>query len=134
MTRLMLAVSATAILAGCAPNQPWSTDMDKGAQYQHAPARTVDGVFTGANGMTLYTYDRDTVGNSACMGPCAENWPPFYAPADARASGDWSIVRRSDGRLQWAYKGHPLYYWVKDTQPGDRTGDGFNDAWRIARP
>lgn len=134
MIRLMLAVAAAAILAGCGTTQGWSTDMNKGVAYEHAPASTVDGVWTGPNGMTLYTYDRDTVGTSACMGPCAQNWPPLYAPDGSRASGDWSIVRRADGRLQWAYKGHPLYYWAKDAKPGDRTGDGVNNAWRIARP
>jgi len=130
----MLAVGATAILAGCAPYPPWSTDMDKGVAYRQAPARNVEGAWTGPNGMTLYSYDRDAVGTSACVGPCAENWPPLYAPEGSRASGDWSIVQRSDGRLQWAYKGHPLYYWSRDMKPGDRAGDGYNNAWRVARP
>lgn len=135
MIRLVLAVSATAILAGCAPNQPWTTDMDKGVAYQQAPAKAVEGVWTGPNGMTLYSYDRDAVGSSACVGPCAENWPPLYAPAGSQASGDWSIIQRADGRLQWAYKGHPLYYWSKDTRPGDQAGNGYaNGAWRVARP
>ncbi len=101
-----------------------------------APATTTDGVLTGKNGMTLYTFDRDPVGTgkSVCNGPCATNWPPLAAPADAAASGDWSIVVRDDGSRQWAFKGKPVYYWVKDQKPGDRTGDGFNNVWRLARP
>ena len=43
-------------------------------------------------------------------------------------------LARDDGSKQWAYKGKPLYTWVKDAKPGDRTGDGFNNAWRVARP
>jgi predicted lipoprotein with Yx(FWY)xxD motif len=27
-----------------------------------------------------------------------------------------------------------VYFWVKDTKPGDRTGDGFNNVWRLAKP
>lgn len=101
-----------------------------------APARVVDGMFVTPAGMTLYTFDRDTAasGKSVCNGPCATNWPPLAAPADARASGDWSVVTRDDGSRQWAYKGKPLYGWAKDSKPGDRSGDGVNNVWRIARP
>jgi predicted lipoprotein with Yx(FWY)xxD motif len=35
--------------------------------------------------------------------------------------------------LQWAYKGKPLYFWVKDQKPGDKTGDGFNNVWRVVK-
>ena len=39
-----------------------------------------------------------------------------------------------DGAKQWAYKGKPLYGWVKDTKPGDKIGDGFlNGAWHVAK-
>jgi predicted lipoprotein with Yx(FWY)xxD motif len=102
----------------------------------NAPAKVADGVLVGPNGMTLYTFDRDTAGSgkSACNGPCATNWPPLMAQAGASSSGDWTVVTRDDGGRQWAYKGKPVYYWVKDTKPGDRTGDGFNNAWRLARP
>ncbi len=101
-----------------------------------APASVADGVLTGKNGMTLYTFDRDTAGSgkSVCNGPCATNWPPLFAEDNASASGDWSIVTRDDGKKQYAYKGKPLYYWVKDAKPGDRTGDGFNNVWRLAKP
>jgi predicted lipoprotein with Yx(FWY)xxD motif len=99
------------------------------------PAKVSDGVFVDpANGKTLYTFDRDTAGKSACVAQCAVNWPPLYAPADAKASGDWTTVTRDDGRKQWAYKGKPLYTWVKDTKPGDKTGEGFNNVWRVAKP
>ena len=56
------------------------------------------------------------------------------AGAADTARGDWTIVVRDDGNRQWAYKGKPVYYWVKDMKPGDRTGDGFNNAWHLARP
>ena len=50
------------------------------------------------------------------------------------SSGDWTVVVRDDGTRQWAFRGKPVYYWAKDTKPGDRTGDGFNNVWRLARP
>lgn len=101
-----------------------------------APATVSDGVYVGANGMTLYTFDKDAAGSgkSACNGPCAQNWPPLAAPANAVASGDWTLVTRDDGSRQWAFKGKPLYYWTRDTKAGEKSGDGFNNAWRVARP
>jgi predicted lipoprotein with Yx(FWY)xxD motif len=99
------------------------------------PAKVADGVLVGANGMTLYTFDRDaTPGKSVCNGPCATNWPPLMVQAGAAATGDWSVVARDDGSKQWAYKGKPVYFWAKDQKAGDRTGDGFNGVWRLARP
>jgi predicted lipoprotein with Yx(FWY)xxD motif len=101
-----------------------------------SPTKTVDGVLTNAAGMTLYTFDKDAAGSgkSVCNGPCATNWPPLMAAADAKAAGDYTIVTRDDGGKQWAYKGKPLYLWIKDTKPGDRSGDGVNNVWRLARP
>lgn len=101
-----------------------------------APAMVADGMLTGANGMTLYTFDRDAMGSgkSVCNDACAKNWPPLMAKDGDMADGDYSIVTRDDGGKQWAYKGKPLYYWVKDQKPGDKTGDGVNNAWRVAKP
>jgi predicted lipoprotein with Yx(FWY)xxD motif len=98
-----------------------------------APARMTDGVLTNTAGMTLYTFDKDEGGKSMCNGPCAANWPPLMAGADGRTSGDWSVVTRDDGAKQWAYKSKPVYLWAKDQKPGDKTGDGFNNVWRVAK-
>jgi len=103
-----------------------------------APAKVTDTskgkALVDATGMTLYTFDRDTAGKSACNGQCAQNWPPLTAAANASASGDWSVITRDDGSRQWAYKGKPLYLWVKDTKPGEVTGDGVNNVWHVATP
>ena len=122
---LCIPLIAIGLLAGCASYETRST----------APARIESGTFVGTNGMTLYTFDKDAAGSgkSVCNGPCAVNWPPLFATDNDRPSGDWSIVTRDDGRKQWAFRGKPLYYWIKDQKPGDRTGDGVNNAWRIAR-
>jgi predicted lipoprotein with Yx(FWY)xxD motif len=115
---------ATLLAAGCSTMEP------------AAPAKVSDGVFVGSNGMTLYTFDRDAAGSgkSVCNGPCAQNWPPLMAAAGSAAKADWTVVTRDDGSQQWAYKGKPLYFWVKDQKAGDRTGDGVNNVWRLAKP
>jgi predicted lipoprotein with Yx(FWY)xxD motif len=110
-----------------------------GALAQSAePAKVADTakgkVLADARGMTLYTFDRDSAGTSACTGQCAQNWPPLLAPADAKPVGSWTIVTRPDGGKQWAYKGKPLYGWARDGKPGDVTGDGVNNVWRVATP
>jgi len=91
-------------------------------------------VLTTQQGMTLYTFDKDMAGKSACNGACADAWHPFMAPADATARDGWSVVVRDDGGKQWAYKGKPLYTWSKDQKPGDTTGEGFKDLWHAAKP
>ena len=119
---------ASLLLAGCASMG--------GSMGASAPAMASNGVLVGSNGMTLYTFDRDAAGSgkSVCNGPCATNWPPLAAAAGASASGDWSIVTRDDSTRQWAYKGKPVYFWIKDQKAGDRTGDGFNNVWHVVRP
>jgi len=114
---------ALAFLGGC-------------AAMAAAPAKVADGVLVGPNGMTLYTFDKDEAGSgkSVCNGPCAVNWPPLMASASDQASGDFSIITRDDGAKQWAVKGKPVYYWIKDTKPGDKTGDGVNKVWQVAKP
>jgi predicted lipoprotein with Yx(FWY)xxD motif len=124
----ILAAVAIVAIAGC-------STYGSGSSVATPPTKVMDGVLTNSAGMTLYTFDKDAAGSgkSTCNGPCATNWPPLLAAADARSSGDYTIITRDDGAKQWAYKGKPLYLWIKDSKPGDRTGDGFNNAWRLAR-
>jgi predicted lipoprotein with Yx(FWY)xxD motif len=99
------------------------------------PPAASNGMLVSAKGMTLYTFDKDTAGKSACNGQCATNWPPILVADGGKASGNWTIVVRDDGLKQWAYKGKPVYGWVKDSKPGDTTGDGFmNGVWHVAKP
>ena len=103
--------------------------------YAAPPAKAVDGALTDGKGMTLYTFDKDKSGSgkSVCNGQCATNWPPLAAGADAKTDGDYTVVTRDDGAKQWAYKGQPLYTWVKDQKAGDRTGDNVNNVWHVAK-
>lgn len=121
----LLAFVAALALGGCASYAAGSM-----------PAKVADGVLVGPNGMTLYVFDKDAAGSgkSVCNGPCAVNWPPLMAGTYDKASGDYTVITRDDGTRQWAYKGKPLYYWAKDQKPGDKTGDGVNNVWHVARP
>ena len=118
-------VLAAALLAGCGT-----------MMMQKSPAMMSGGMLVGANGMTLYTFDRDVAGSgkSVCNGPCATNWPPLMASDSDKPMGDYMVITRDDGKKQWAMKGKPLYYWAKDTKAGDMTGDGFaNNSWHVIK-
>lgn len=120
---LVITLSA-ALIGGCA------------AMGSASPVKTSQGMLVGPNGMTLYTFDKDVAGSgkSVCNGPCATNWPPLMASEGQLGQGDYSVITRDDGKKQWAFKGKPLYFWVKDSKPGDATGEGFNGVWRVAKP
>ena len=123
-SRILLGLSlSAALLAGC-------------AAMGSAPAKVSDGVLTGPNGMSLYTFDRDTAGSgkSVCNGPCAAYWPPLMASDMDKGSGDYSVITRDDGKKQWAFKGKPLYYWFRDKKPGDTTGHKVGGVWSVAQP
>ena len=126
MTKSFATAVALAVLltASAASAQALKTaDTDKGK------------VFVDAKGMTLYTFDKDAGGKSACNGPCAENWPPLFAADSDKPTADMTIVVRDDGKKMWAYKGKPLYTFKKDTAAGQTSGDGFlNGAWHVAKP
>ena len=128
MSRTIAAIAATAVI--CASSIAFG---------QMAPAKTADTAkgkaLVDGKGMTLYTFDKDAGGKSMCNGPCADNWPPLMASAGAKATGDWTVVTRDDGKTMWAYKGKPLYAWKNDKAAGDTDGDGkLNGAWHIAKP
>ncbi|MDP8033601.1 hypothetical protein QJU43_04570 [Pasteurella atlantica] len=103
---------------------------------QSVPVSTLNGLLTDKNGMTLYTFDKDIAnsGKSVCNDECAIYWPPLFAKDNAINDGDYSVIIRDDGKKQWAFKGKPLYYWIKDKKVGDTTGDGFRNIWRIVKP
>ena len=90
-------------------------------------------VLASARGLTLYTFTQDSPNQSNCTGECADNWQPVIAPNNAVVTGNFSLVRRQDGTLQWAYEGKPLYTWKGDGKPGDMTGDGAGGVWNAAR-
>lgn len=105
-----------------------------GLALANDPAMAREGVLVDSQGMTLYTYDKDTMGTSNCTEKCAENWPPLEAKAGAKGEHDWSVIKRKDGSMQWAHHGKPLYTFIQDQKAGDRKGDGKMDAWHVAKP
>ena len=144
MKILATVLMTSALLAGCSMPGAQRNNAIQGDQSQakssmknaeSMPTRAADGRLIGPTGNTLYTFGKDTNGMSNCNGQCATNWPPLAVEANAKAMGDYTIITRSDGMRQWAYKGQPLYYFVKDTKPSDMSGDGVMEGnWKVVRP
>lgn len=90
-------------------------------------------IYTDSRGMTLYTFDKDAAGKSNCDGDCAAKWPPLKADATAKAEGEWTLVKRTDGSMMWAHDGKPLYTYQGDKKAGDMTGNGVGGTWHTAK-
>jgi predicted lipoprotein with Yx(FWY)xxD motif len=78
----------------------------------------------------LYIYDLDRAGRSYCNQDCEGAHVPVLAPASAHPMGEWTVIRRYDDRLQWAYRGHPVYSLFHDA-PNAPHGDGEGGVWHI---
>ena len=70
-------------------------------------------------GRTLLFAEDYRTGGSACVAACADEFPPLPAPDGAEPFADWSLLRRPDGRLQWAYQLRPLHTWSREEEPGE---------------
>jgi predicted lipoprotein with Yx(FWY)xxD motif len=88
-------------------------------------------ILVDSKGRTLYLFKHDSGKKSSCFGACAAAWPPLRASgkptagSGARASM-LGTTKRSDGKPQVTYNGHPLYRFQGDKKPGDTNGQGIN--------
>lgn len=93
-------------------------------------------ILTGPNGLTLYTFAKDTPNTSNCAGACLDKWPPLIVEGEPVApsglKGSLGTITRGDGRVQVTYNSMPLYYWYLDAAPGETKGHGVNKIWFVA--
>ena len=131
-----LAVAVGALLTAAAFAVAASGSAHGGALVKVGPSK-LGRVLVDAHGKTLYMWAHDKSAKSTCYGDCAEYWPPLLTRGKPVASGGakgalLGSSRRSDGRMQVTYAGHPLYYFVQDTRPGQTKGEGltgFGGRW-----
>lgn len=99
-------------------------------------------VLADSRGRTLYLFEKDKNRMSLCNGACLVYWPPVLSTAKPRAGAGvraslLGTTKRSDGRRQVTYAGHPLYTFVGDQKAGQTTGEGLTDfgaAWDAVAP
>ena len=99
-------------------------------------------ILVDSHGRTLYLFEKDTGSSSTCFDACAAVWPPVTVTGAPRA-GDGLVAsklgttKRADGKTEVTYDGHPLYYYVADTAPGQTLGQGLNQfgaGWDVLSP
>ena len=101
-------------------------------------------ILTDPSGRTVYSWQGDAQGSgtSNCNDACVGAWPPVLTDeatgmAVMGAAGGVSAIQRGDGTYQVTYSGWPLYYFARDTQPGDTNGqgaNGFGALWSVVQP
>ncbi|MDY6947922.1 MAG: hypothetical protein SXG53_19620 [Pseudomonadota bacterium] len=100
---------------------PVGPTSDEPPELQIAPFRTGHLVIT-SKGYSVYTSDADAANKSNCNEACLKDWAPVAAPQIAKSHGEWSVVERSPGVLQWAFRGKPLYTYRVEKRTRSMTG------------
>jgi len=118
-------------------NKPLMTakpSMTQNGVYMMIPSKTAGTILTDSKGMTLYTYAKDTNGVSNCAAACLKAWPAYVAPSKTGTlPANISVIKRSDGTAQYAWKEMPLYYYVGDKKTGDVNGNGIGGVWSVVK-
>ena len=91
-------------------------------------------LFQNDYGTSFYTYDKDSKTKSACDDKCAETWAPVKAHDKATSMGDWTLVDRGGGYMQWAYKGHPIYINVPQVVSKSDPELNNDGHWHVLKP
>jgi predicted lipoprotein with Yx(FWY)xxD motif len=125
------------------PSEPAQGDSARKApaQVQVMSSQYGDVLFDG-NGFALYLFTDDKKDKSRCYGACAKAWPPLITKgkpvpgtgADASLLG---TTKRKNGDRQVTYRGHPLYYYELDDEPGEilcHDVNEFGGRWLVVQP
>jgi predicted lipoprotein with Yx(FWY)xxD motif len=143
ISRMIAAAAVAAVAAASFAFHPPATYAAHASAPIISTAKTSLGrIIVTSNGRTLYLFEKDRNGKSACSGQCAAAWPPLITSGKPRVTGGASAsligtTKRADGRLQVTYNHHPLYLFVKDTKAGQTNGEGvnaFGALWNAISP
>ncbi|HEX5820313.1 MAG TPA: hypothetical protein VFY30_00970 [Solirubrobacterales bacterium] len=154
---LPLAAIVAAAFAGCgsssssAEDDPVVSATTHGASTSAAPnprgpklkviGSDYGRILADGRGRALYLFTSDSGQGSRCSGDCATAWPPYIVKSAPTAisgakPGLVGTTRRSDGKLQATYAGHPVYYYQGDRSPGEvncQAAVEFGGYWYVLR-
>ena len=139
-TEAMPTEAPAATQAAPAASQPAAAAAPSGAAVVNVSNGGQLGSFlVDVGGMTLYLFTKDSPGTTTCYDKCATAWPPLLTSGNATAgdgvdASKLGTTTRTDGTTQVTYNGWPLYYFQKDKQPGDTTGQGVGSVWYVISP
>jgi len=123
-------------------SKPASSTTPEGAPITVGTASGVGKVLVDSNGLTLYYFQKDQNGESACYGACEKGWPPLLTEGKPQAgegamASKLGTTERKDGTTQVTYAGWPLYTFVEDKKPGEDNGTdskAFGASWYPLHP
>ena len=138
---LILMVAAALSLAGVSTAMAASDSASRAATVSTAKTH-LGRIVVNGRGHTLYLFEKDKRGRSACSGACAGYWPPLLTHGKPMAGAGakqalLGTTKRADGSRQVTYAGHPLYTYVLDTKRGQTAGEGstlFGAGWDALSP
>jgi predicted lipoprotein with Yx(FWY)xxD motif len=138
---IALAPAAVAlVIAGCGGGSGTTTHAAGGdAATVSLSKLNVGNALVDGQGRTLYLFEADKNPMSTCNGACASIWPPATTSGKPKAgpgvdAAKLGTTKRSDGKLEVTYNGHPLYRYVSDTKAGQDAGQGldqFGAKWYV---
>lgn len=139
LTALVLAVLASVAVAGLLAGGS-SAATAKGTVVTVRNTK-IGKIIVTSSGRSLYLFEKDRNGKSACSGACAKAWPPLMTKGKPRAAGGaeaklLGTTKRSNG-TQVTYAGHPVYTFFMDAKAGQTNGEGstaFGAAWYVVAP
>jgi predicted lipoprotein with Yx(FWY)xxD motif len=143
---LVLTALAVVGCGGGSSNASGSTSPPKTANGGPATIGVSNGdlgnILVDSRGRTLYLFQKDSGTTSMCTGECAVNWPPLRTngkPTEGSGANASLIgtTKRSDGKPQLTYNGHPVYLFQGDKKAGDTSGEGLNafgGSWYALSP
>jgi predicted lipoprotein with Yx(FWY)xxD motif len=139
--------STSASSGGAYGSSSESTTKPTAASSEGAPitvgtASGVGKVLVDSKGLTLYYFQKDQNGESACYGACEKGWPPLTTEGAPQAgegamASKLGTTERKDGTTQVTYAGWPLYTFVEDKKPGEDNGTdskAFGASWYPLHP
>jgi predicted lipoprotein with Yx(FWY)xxD motif len=137
----LVALTAAAALAA-GSSSAVATGSSAGTATVRTATSSLGRILVDTRGRTLYLFEKDKPGRSACAGTCATYWPPLLVHGKPAGLGGakqslLGSTRRADGTRQVTYAGHPLYRFVLDTGPGRTKGQDLHDfgaAWYVVSP
>jgi predicted lipoprotein with Yx(FWY)xxD motif len=155
LSLLPLALVAVLAVAGCGSSNNSNSSSNASSTATPTPAKTAQAattidvhktdlgrVLVDSQGRTLYLFEADKNGKSACSGGCATAWPPLTTTGAAVAGTGAAkkligTTKRADGSTQATYNGWPLYLYEGDSANGQTNGEGldqFGAEWYVLSP
>jgi predicted lipoprotein with Yx(FWY)xxD motif len=139
---LLTASAASAAVAAIASALAFAGGTATGGTAVDVAKSRLGTILVDSHGRTLYDFQADKGKMSVCYGACAALWPPLTTKAKPLAGPGvraslLGATKRSDGKLEVTYNGHPLYYYIADTKRGETTGQGLNQfgaPWWLLTP